>query len=137
MSLFSYKKKTFETRFSSRSEAFNAMLAYLIDEKNVSPMEAAKQANEFAEIFATNMGLPTNLEPEKKGFDKAVYYLKESVTVIKENPELVQYGVPFLTFLVGLLTGKKVEGMPDMNQPQAAQPEQANQPPIDFDKIPD
>lgn len=137
MSLFSYKKKTFETRFSSRSEAFNAMLAYLIDEKNVSPMEAAKQANEFAEIFATNMGLPTNLEPEKKGFDKAVYYLKESVTVIKENPELVQYGVPFLTFLVGLLTGKKVEGMPDMNQPPAAQPEPANQPPIDFDKIPD
>ena len=137
MNLFNYKKKSsFDTRFHSRSEAFNSMLAYLIEEKGLQPMEAAKQANEFAEIFATNMGLPTNVEPERKGFDKAVYYLKETVTVIKENPEITQYGVPILTFLVGLLTGKKVEGAPVESVQQYAPPtEQTQQEHIDFDKI--
>lgn len=37
--------------FSTRSEAFTYMLNYLMSEKKMEPMEAAKQANEFAEIF--------------------------------------------------------------------------------------
>lgn len=130
MSIFNYRRKQFEARFHSRAEAFNAMLAYLIEEEHKSPMEAARQANEFADLFAKNMGLPINLEPEKKGYDKMVYYVKETITLIKDNPELVKYGVPLATFIAGLVTGNKYEN----NTPPPVQDQPAPEP-IDFDKI--
>lgn len=131
MSVFSYKRKSFETNFRSREEAFSAMLAYLIEEEKKEPMIAAKEANEFAEIFAVNMGLPTKVEPERKGYEKVMYYVKETTTMIKENPEIVNLLVPAATFIAGLFTGKKVE----QNAEQTAQPQQPEQPPIDFDKV--
>lgn len=131
MSVFSYKRKSFETNFRSREEAFSAMLAYLIEEEKKEPMIAAKEANEFAEIFAVNMGLPTKVEPERKGYEKVMYYVKETTTLIKENPEIVNLLVPAATFIAGLFTGKKVE----QNTEQTAQPQQPEQPPIDFDKV--
>lgn len=131
MSVFSYKRKSFETNFRSREEAFSAMLAYLIEEEKKAPMLAAKEANEFAEIFAVNMGLPTKVEPERKGYEKVMYYVKETTTMIKENPEIVNLLVPAATFIAGLFTGKKVE----QNTEQTAQPQQPEQPPIDFDKV--
>ena len=130
MSVFSYKKKSFETNFRSREEAFSAMLAYLIEEEKKNPMQAAKEANEFAEIFAINMGLPTKIEPERKGYDKIVYYVKETATLVKENPEIVNLLVPTVTFIAGLFTGKKVEN----NSQPASQPEEPKEP-IDFDKV--
>lgn len=130
MSVFSYKKKSFETNFRSREEAFSAMLAYLIEEEKKNPMQAAKEANEFAEIFAINMGLPTKIEPERKGYDKIVYYVKETATLVKENPEIVNLLVPTVTFIAGLFTGKKVEN----NSQPAPQPEEQKEP-IDFDKV--
>lgn len=130
MSVFSYKKKSFETNFRSREEAFSAMLAYLIEEEKKNPMQAAKEANEFAEIFAINMGLPTKIEPERKGYDKIVYYVKETATLVKENPEIVNLLVPTVTFIAGLFTGKKVEN----NSQPAPQPEEPKEP-IDFDKV--
>lgn len=132
MSLFSYKKKLLETNFRSRSEAFNSMLAYLIEEKKVDPMQAAKEANEFAEIFAVNMGLPTKVEPERKGYDKVMYYVKETVTLVKDNPEIVNYLIPAATFIAGLFTGKKVE---QNSEPQQEQQPQEIHEPIDFDKV--
>ena len=112
MSIFNCRRKQFEARFHSRAEAFNAMLAYLIEEEHKSPMEAARQANEFADLFAKNMGLPINL------------------TLIKDNPELVKYGVPLATFIAGLVTGNKYEN----NTPPPVQDQPAPEP-IDFDKI--
>lgn len=132
MSVFSYKKKSFETNFRSREEAFSAMLAYLIEEEKKQPMEAAKQANEFAEIFAVNMGLPTKAEPEKKGYDKIMYYMKETTTFVKENPQIVEYIVPAVTFIAGLFTGKNSQ----QEQPQQMQqPQQPPQEPINFDEV--
>lgn len=131
MSVFNYTRKTFETKFRSREEAFSAMLAYLIEEEKKEPMLAAKEANEFAEIFAVNMGLPTKVEPERKGYEKVMYYVKETTTMIKENPEIVNLLVPAATFIAGLFTGKKVE----QNTEQQAQPQQPAQPPIDFDNV--
>lgn len=131
MSVFNYRRKTFETKFRSREEAFSAMLAYLIEEEKKNPMLAAKEANEFAEIFAVNMGLPTKVEPERKGYEKVMYYVKETTTMIKENPEIVNLLVPAATFIAGLFTGKKVE----QNTEQQAQPQQPAQPPIDFDNV--
>lgn len=133
MSVFSYKKKSFETNFRSREEAFSAMLAYLIEDEKMQPMEAAKKANEFAEIFAVNMGLPTKTEPEKKGYDKVMYYMKETTTFIKENPQVVEYLIPTVTFIAGLFTGNKTQNT--VQQPQEPQPQQPQEP-IDFDKIP-
>lgn len=133
MSVFSYKKKSFETNFRSREEAFSAMLAYLIEDEKMQPMEAAKQANEFAEIFAVNMGLPTKTEPEKKGYDKVMYYMKETTTFIKENPQVVEYLIPTVTFIAGLFTGNKTQNT--VQQPQEPQPQQPQEP-IDFAKIP-
>lgn len=132
MSVFSYKKKSFETNFRSREEAFSAMLAYLIEDEKKDPMEAAKQANEFAEIFAVNMGLPVKKEPEKKGYDKVMYYMKETTTFIKENPQVVEYLIPTVTFIAGLFTGKKTEQNTEQQQQSATQPQTE---PIDFDKI--
>lgn len=133
MSVFSYRKKSFETNFRSREEAFSSMLAYLIEEEKMQPMEAAKQANEFAEIFAINMGLPTKIEPEKKGYDKVMYYMKETTNFVKENPQVMEYLIPAVTFIAGLFTGKK-----EQNTVQQPTTEQSQQPqePIDFDKIP-
>lgn len=132
MSVFTYKKKSFETNFRSRAEAFNSMLAYLIEERKIDPMQAAKEANQFAEIFAVNMGLPTTVEPERKGYDKVMYYVKETVTMVKENPEIVNFLIPAATFVAGLFTGKKVE---QNQEPQPEQPPQQQYEPINFDEV--
>lgn len=133
MSVFSYKKKSFETNFRSREEAFSAMLAYLIEEEKKDPMQAAKEANEFAEIFAINMGLPTKVEPERKGYDKVMYYVKETTTMIKENPQIVEMLIPTVTFIAGLFTGKKAENTTQPVQPQPT--EQPQHEPINFDEV--
>lgn len=133
MSVFSYKKKSFETNFRSREEAFSSMLAYLIEEEKKDPMEAAKQANEFAEIFAVNMGLPQKVEPQKNGYEKVMYYMKETTNFVKENPQIVEYLVPTVTFIAGLFTGNKTSQQNVLQQP-IEQPQQPQEP-IDFDKI--
>lgn len=75
--------------FSTRSEAFTYMLNYLISEKKMEPMEAAKQANEFAEIFATNMGIPLKVVPEPKGVDKYLSMAEKIGTYIEEHPKVL------------------------------------------------
>lgn len=97
--------------FSTRSEAFTYMLNYLISEKKMEPMEAAKQANEFAEIFATNMGIPLKVVPEPKGVDKYLSMAEKIGTYIEEHPKVVEYGIPALTFVAGLFTGKKARSI--------------------------
>lgn len=106
------------------------MLAYLIEEKKMDPMQAAKEANEFAEILAVNMGLPTKVDPERKGYDKVMYYVKETVTMVKENPEIVNYLIPAVTFVAGLFTGKKTEQVQESHEEQPVVNE-----PIDFDNV--
>lgn len=130
MSVFNYKKKSFETNFRTRDEAFSAMLAYLIEEEKMKPLDAAKQANEFAEIFAANMGIPTKVEPERKGYDKVMYYMKETTNFVKENPQVMEYLIPAVTFIAGLFTGKKEEKQTNTQQAQTPPQE-----PIDFDNV--
>lgn len=130
MSVFNYKKKSFETNFRTRDEAFSAMLAYLIEEEKIKPLDAAKQANEFAEIFAANMGIPTKVEPERKGYDKVMYYMKETTNFVKENPQVMEYLIPAVTFIAGLFTGKKEEQQTNTQQAQTPPQE-----PIDFDNV--
>ena len=132
--------KTLE--FKSRADAFSYMLAYLINDKKVEPIEAAKQANEFAEIFATNMGIPSKIEPELKGVDKYISIAQKIGDYLSEHPKIIEYGIPAVTFIAGLFTGKKVEEAEDRRPPyqsirksSADGQEQRVEPPIDFSKI--
>lgn len=128
MSIFS-KKKQFETQFKTRSEAFNAMLAYLIEDKGIEPLEAARQANEFATLFADNMGIPLKTEPELKGVDKYISIAEKIGNYAQNNPKVVELALGGITFLVGLFTGKKVE--------EHEQKEEEKHEPIDFDNVPE
>lgn len=127
-----FQKKTVKTDFTTRSEAFNWMLNYLIEDKKIEPLEAAKQAEEFAKIVAANNGLPQQTMPEPKGMDRYIQEVKKVVVLVKENPEIIEYGVPLVSFITGLFTGKKAEQQAAMTDPDPA----ATQEPIDFDKIP-
>lgn len=110
MGIFQNKSdKKIPMDFHSRSEAFTYMLGYLINDKKLDPMEAAKQANEFAEIFATNMGIPNKIEPELRGVDKYISMAEKIGNYLEQHPKVIEYSIPALTFLVGLFTGKKVE----------------------------
>ncbi len=132
MSIFSYKnKKKIDTNFRSREEAFSAMLAYLIEEKGEEPMQAAKEANDFAEIFAVNMGVPVKVEPPLDGVDKYLDIADKISGYMDSHPKLVEVAVPAFTFLVGLITGNKVEQNNQAEDPQPEQPHES----IDFDNI--
>lgn len=109
------------------------MLSYLIDDKGMEPLEAAKQAEEFAQIVSANNGLPQQTAPEPKGMDRYINEVKKVVVMVKENPEIIEYGVPFVTFIAGLFTGKKEQ---TVNQNINNNTQEPTQEPIDFDKIP-
>lgn len=105
------------------------------------------QANEFAEIFATNMGIPLKVVPEPKGVDKYLSMAEKIGTYIEEHPKVVEYGIPALTFVAGLFTGKKVEQAEDNSHPYQSimqgPPQNSNaecktsedKKPINFDEI--
>ena len=99
----------------------------------MEPLEAAKQAEEFAQIVSANNGLPQQTAPEPKGMDRYINEVKKVVVMVKENPEIIEYGVPFVTFIAGLFTGKKEQ---TVNQNINNNTQEPTQEPIDFDKIP-
>lgn len=128
-----FKTKTIKTDFTTRSEAFNWMLSYLIENKGTEPLEAARQAEEFAKIVAANNGLPQQTEPQAKGMDRYLNEVKKVVVMVKENPEIIEYGVPFVSFIAGLFTGKKEQ---TANNDNNSYNQPTPQEPIDFEKIP-
>lgn len=125
--MFTRKEETRTMTFSTRAEAFAYMLGYQLNEKKADPMEAAKKANEFADIFAKNMGIPTTVEPPPKGVDKVIKSVDKVMCYCEKNPKVVDYLVGAVTFAAGLITQKKVEG----NEPPPPPPQE----PIDFDQI--
>ena len=128
-----FQKKPKELQFSTRAEAFNYMLSYLVEDKHLEPLDAAKQANEFAEIFAKNMGIPLVVEPEKKGIDKYLSMADKIGKYIQDNPKVIEYGVPAITFIFGLFTGKKVEQFETKEESENV----VEHEPINFEEIPD
>lgn len=118
-----FDKKGFP-KFGSRSEAFAYMLAIQV-EKGKDPMEAAKQADEFATIFARNMGLPQSIEPPKEGIDKYIEMVDKVTCYCEQHPRALDFVTGALTFVVGAFAGKQIE--------KSSEPTQRE--PIDFDKI--
>jgi hypothetical protein len=127
-SMFNIKKEESRTMsFSTRAEAFAYMLNYQLNEKKADPMEAAKNANEFADIFAKNMGIPTIVEPPPQGVDKIIKSVDKVMCYCEEHPKAVDYLVGAVTFAAGLFTQKTLDNNNTPTKPQ--------QEPIDFDKI--
>lgn len=134
--MFQQKKTQSELKFTTRAEAFSYMLMYMTEEKHADPLDAAQKANEFADIFASNMGIPIKIEPEQTGVDKYLSMATKIANYIEEHPKVIEYGVPALTFVAGLFTGKKVEQSTDnIYNPHPPTPQPKID--IDFDKIPD
>ena len=104
--MFGDKKEKPDLKFSTRAEAFAYMLAFQLD-KGKDPMEAAKQANEFADIFAVNMGIPTNREPQPEGVDKYLVSINKVVCYCEEHPKLLDFITGAITFAAGTFFGKK------------------------------
>ncbi len=126
------KKESPELKVATRGEAFSYMLSYRIEEMGEDPMEAARKANEFAEIFAVNMGIPLKIEPKPEGVDKYISMAEKIGDYIDSHPKLLDYGIPVATFIAGLITERKIDTSggraPDMRSHEPA-------PPLDFDKI--
>lgn len=106
--MFGDKKEKPDLRFSTRAEAFAYMLAFQLD-KGKEPMEAAKQANEFADIFAVNMGIPTNKEPQPEGIDKYLVSINKVVCYCEEHPKILDFITGAVTFAAGTFFGKKID----------------------------
>lgn len=130
MGLFDRQQQQPRLDFTTRADAFSYMLKYLMDEKKMEPMEAAKQANEFAEIFATNMGIPLKTEPEPEGVDKYISIAEKIGNYVDAHPKVVEVGLGLATFVAGLFTGKEEEKVTESTQ-TTAQPKEK----IDFDKL--
>lgn len=127
--MFPMSNKKEEVRmmsFGTRAEAFAYMLNYQLNEKKADPMEAAERANGFAEIFAQNMGIPTNMEPPPQGVDRVIRSVDKVMCYCEEHPKVVDYLVGAFTFAAGLITQKKLDEPPVIREQHPA---------IDFDKI--
>ena len=124
---FTRKEETRTMTFMSRAEAFAYMLSYKLNDKKADPMEAAQKANEFADIFAKNMGIPTTVEPPPQGVDKVIKSVDKVMCYCEEHPKVVDYLVGAVTFAAGLITQKKVEG----NEPPPPPPQE----PIDYENV--
>lgn len=124
--MFFGKKQTEPIKFSTRAEAFAYMLAYQM-EHNTDPMEAAKRAGEFAELYAINMGLPDKVAPPLEGVDKYLQQIDKISCYCEQHPKTVDVLIGAASFLGGLVTAKAV------STPLSSSPVQ--QDPIDFDSV--
>jgi hypothetical protein len=128
LSFFRKSSDAGQLNFSSRAEAFAYMLRLQL-EKRVEPMEAAEKANAFADIFASNMGLPVSVEPPAEGVDRYLQHIDKVVCYLDQHPKAVDMVVGVATFLLGAFAGKSAE--------QAAESAAPTPPrePIDFDSL--
>lgn len=107
--------------YKTRAEAFDHMFTTLC-EQGMDIMEAAKKADEFAEIVAKNRALPA---APKNAIGKCVDVLKEVSQVKKEYPEAWEIVGGILSGVVGLIAGTKVAESAD-DTPAT---------PLDFDNL--
>lgn len=123
-----FNKKPAETvKFSTRADAFAYMLAYQM-ERNADPMEAAKHAGEFAEIYASNMGLPDKSAPPPEGVDKYLQQIDKISCYCEQHPKTVDVLIGAVSFLGGLVTARGLSTPPSPPHPMPQEP-------IDFDNV--
>ena len=123
MSIFP-KAKTELPPMKTRADAFAYMLTAQLDD-GVEPMEAAKRADEFASIFAKNMGLPDQPTPE--GVEKYLQMAEKAADYCDRHPKVVEFVTGALTAAVGIFAGNKLA---KDDQPSAPPP-----PPINMEEL--
>lgn len=84
---FGFVKPKEVPSFSSRSDAFDYMFADLV-ERGRDMIEAAEQAERFADIIAKNKKLPDTPPKELNGLEKGIGYVKQLAELKKENPDI-------------------------------------------------
>ena len=77
-------------------------------------MEAARTANEFADIYAVNIGIPTKQEPKPEGVDKYLVSIDKVVCYCESHPKILDFLTGAVTFAAGTIFGKKVEESADV-----------------------
>lgn len=103
--MFTFGQKYKEIpNFTSRSEAFDFMLAHLVG-KGRDMMEAAEQASKFADIIAQNKKLPDTPPRPMNGLDQGIAYVKQLAALKKENPEVWDMVTGALGGVIGGFTG--------------------------------
>lgn len=127
MGWFSADKTAPPPQFRSRAEAFAYMLSHRMSQ-GCDAMEAAREAGEFADIYATNMALPTHTAPPAEGLDKYLRDIDKITAYCDQHPKMVDLLLGAVSFVGGVLTAKKLD-----NQPAAPPP--PPKPPIDFDSV--
>lgn len=123
MSIFP-KAKAELPPMKTRADAF----AYMLTEQlngGAEPMDAAKRADEFASIFANNMGLPDQPAPE--GVEKYLQMAEKAADYCDRHPKVVEFVTGALTAAVGIFAGNKLS---KDEQPSAPQP-----PPINMEEL--
>lgn len=123
MSIFP-KAKAELPPMKTRADAF----AYMLTEQlngGAEPMEAAKRADEFASIFARNMGLPDQPAPE--GVEKYLQMAEKAADYCDRHPKVVEFVTGALTATVGIFAGNKLA---KDDAPSAPPP-----PPIDMENL--
>lgn len=127
-----FEKPAAPPQFTSRAEAFAYMLSRRMADGS-DPMAAAREAGEFADIYASNMGLPATPEKPVEGLDKYMADLDKIAGYCDQHPKMVDLLLGAVSFIGGVLTAKGI----DQHRLQAAPPQQPQQPaaPIDFDNV--
>ena len=123
MSIFP-KAKTELPPMKTRADAFAYMLTAQLDD-GTEPMEAAKRADEFASIFAKNMGLPDQPTPE--GVEKYLQMAEKAADYCDRHPKVVEFVTGAITAAVGIFAGNKLA---KDDQPSAPPP-----PPINMEEL--
>ena len=111
--------------FTSRAEAFDYMFAEMCD-RGADLSDAAKRADEFADIIAKNRSLPTAPEKQKNVVEKCVVFLQQVSVIKKENPEVWNLAAGAIGGLIGAFAGTKAAEEPHQDDVP---------PPPDFDNL--
>lgn len=90
--------------FTSRSQAFDFMFSYLVD-KGKDMMEAAEQANTFANLIATNKKLPDTPPKEMNTIEQGVALIKQITAIKTESPEVWDFVSSLASGVIGGITG--------------------------------
>lgn len=123
--MFNSKSERKTPTFKSRAEAFNYMFAELY-ENGADPLNAAERANSFADIVATNLGLPKEPEKPQSMVEKTITIVKQVAVVKKEYPEVWDLIVGAIGGVIGAVTGVKAV--------ESAEPEEERSP-LDFENM--
>lgn len=92
--------------FTSRAEAFDYMFAEMCD-RGADLADAAKRADEFAEIIAKNRSLPDAPEKQKNIIETCTGYLQQISVIKKDHPEIWDLAAGAIGGLLGAFVGTK------------------------------